>query len=72
MIEFVIGIGVGLLIYYVFGARRTYDGAYVIDFSDPMKDVCRLELDGGPLEAYGKKYITLRVVSIGEDADSPN
>ena len=43
----------------------------MIDFSDPMKDVCRLELDGGPLEAYGKKYITLRVVSIGDNEETP-
>lgn len=71
MVEFVIGIGVGLLLYYVFGARRTYDGTYVIDFSDPTKDVCRLELNGGPLEAYGKKYITLRVQSIGGEEESP-
>ena len=66
MIEFIIGIGAGLLLYYVFGSRRKYDGAYVIDLSDPMKDVCRLELDNGPLSAWDKKYITLQVKTYGD------
>ena len=66
MVEFVIGIGVGLLLYYVFGKRKVYDGDYIIDLSDPMKDVCRLELNDGPLSAWDKKHITLRVITYGD------
>ena len=74
MLEFIIGISVGIILYYIFGNRKEILGVFVLDFSDPMKDVCRLELFHGPWSAYNKKYITLKVQTIGdiEKDDSPN
>lgn len=64
--DFVIGILVGALLYYVFVDRKKTSGRFIIDFSDPMKDVCRLELDGGLNEIYSKKQIVLDVKRIEE------
>ena len=64
MIQFLIGIFVGALLYYVFGERKKkpdFAGTFEIDLSDPMKDTCRLELDESLGEIYAKKEITLRV-----------
>lgn len=59
--EFLIGIFVGLLLYYVFGTRKKTSGTFVIDFTDPVKDVCRLELEEDINEIYMKKQIILKV-----------
>lgn len=62
--EFLIGMFVGAFLYWIFGERKTKSGSFVIDFSDPMKDVCRLELDEDLNEIYRKKHITLKVKTI--------
>lgn len=59
--EFLIGIFVGALLYWVFVDRKHKVGSFVIDFSDPMKDVCRLELDEDINVIYTMKDITLKV-----------
>ena len=59
--EFLIGIFVGALLYYVFGARKKPSGTFVMDFTDPMKDICRIELDDNLNTLYSKKHIILRV-----------
>lgn len=68
--EFVIGIFVGGLLYYVFCERKKPSGSFVIDFSDPNKDVCTLELEEHLDSIYSKKQIVLTVKIHGES--SPN
>lgn len=64
--EFLIGIFVGGLLYYVFCERKHPSGTFVIDFSDPMKDVCKLELDEDINDIYLKKQIILNVKTYGD------
>lgn len=63
--EFAIGIIVGLLLYFVFGERKKPSGTFFIDFTDPDKDVCRLELSENLNDIYTKKQITLNVKTFG-------
>ena len=67
--EFIVGIWVGLLLFYVFGVRKKPSGTFVIDLRDPEKDVCRLEMDDSLNDIYFKKQIILNV-RVYED-DSP-
>lgn len=62
--EFLVGIFVGALLYWVFAERKKAVGSFVIDFSDPMKDICRLELDEDINVIYTMKHITLNVKTI--------
>lgn len=64
--DFVIGILVGGLLYYVFVDRKKPSGTFIIDLSDPAKDVCRLELDENLNEIYEKKQIILNVKTFAE------
>lgn len=59
--EFVVGIVVGLLLYYVFGSRKKPSGTFVMDLTNPEKDVCRLEMDDNLNDIYSKKQIILNV-----------
>lgn len=59
--EFFIGVLVGMILFYVFGKRKKPSGTFVIDLSDPMKDVCRLEMDDNLNDIYAKKQIILNV-----------
>ena len=59
--EFVVGIWVGLLLFYIFGVRKKPSGTFVIDLRDPEKDVCRLEMDDSLNDIYAKKQIILNV-----------
>lgn len=60
--EFLIGIFVGALLYYVFGKRRDKpSGTFVIDLTDPTKDVCNLELSENLNDIYMKKQIILNI-----------
>ena len=36
-------------------------GTFYMDFSDPNKDICRLDLEEDPNDIYTKKYIILKV-----------
>lgn len=65
--EFVIGIFVGLILYYIFGERKKSSGTFVMDFSDPTKDSCKLELDEDLNTIYQKKYIYLKVKTISSN-----
>lgn len=66
--EFIIGILVGGLLYYIFGDRKKPSGTFVIDLSDPMKDVCRLELDEDINTVYTKKQITLQIKTYSDNS----
>ena len=61
MVEFVIGIIVGAILYYAFGVRKKPSGTFVIDLRDPEKDVCRLEMDENLNDIYSKRQIILNV-----------
>lgn len=61
--ELLIGIFVGVAVTILFSQSRIKkpSGTFIIDLSDPMKDLCRLEL-GESLDAiYMRKQITLNV-----------
>ena len=63
-VVFVIGIFVGGLMFWLFFDRKKPikpSGTFVIDFLDPVKDVCRIELDESIDNIYTKKEIVLRV-----------
>lgn len=62
--EFLIGIFVGALLFYVFAKRKRASGTFVIDLSDPSKDVCRLELDESLNNIYTKKQVIFKVKAI--------
>ena len=68
MLEFVIGIFVGGLLYWLFLGRIKYSGTFVIDTRDPMKDVCRLDMDEGLNSIYSKKHISLRIKVYEDDS----
>ena len=59
--EFIVGVWVGLLLFYIFGVRKKPSGTFVIDLRDPEKDVCRLEMDDSLNDIYSKKQIILNV-----------
>lgn len=66
--EFMVGIWVGLLLYYIFGVRKKPSGTFVIDLRDPEKDVCRLEMDDSLNDIYSKKQIVLNVRVYEDDS----
>ena len=60
--EFLIGIFVGGLLYYVFAERKKSSGVFVIDLSDPMNDeVCGITMYDTLNEISSKKQIILDV-----------
>lgn len=59
--EFLIGIFIGCLLYRIFFERKEPSGTFVIDFSDPVKDVCRLDLNEDLNDIYKRKQIILNV-----------
>lgn len=62
--EFLIGLFIGGLLFWLFFERRKPSGTFVIDFSDVNKDFCTINLDKGLDELYYEKYILLRVQTI--------
>lgn len=64
-----VGIAVTCLFFYIWNKgkqRKTpVSGRFVIDFSDPMKDICRLELDEDLNSIYIKNRISLDIVTLG-------
>lgn len=66
--EFIVGIWVGLLLFYIFGVRKKPSGTFVIDLRDPEKDVCRLEMDDSLNDIYSKKQIILNVRVYEDDS----
>lgn len=60
-------IGGGLTYFKVVSGRKT-SGTFVIDFSDPMKDVCRFELEESLESIYAKKQILLNIQTYGDDS----
>lgn len=68
MVEFMIGVIVGLILYYAFGERKSASGSLVIDLSDPMIDQpFSLELHENVNSVYNKKQIILNVKTISSN-----
>jgi hypothetical protein len=67
---FMLGLGIfmGVTIHYIITVvnHDNPSGSFVIDLSDPMKDVCTLELDENLNDVYTKKQIILNVKKIEE------
>lgn len=62
-IGFIVGVLIGLTVFVISKCKRPKtSGAFVMDFTDPLKDVCRLELAEDLNSIYTKQYITLQVV----------
>lgn len=67
--EFVIGVIVGVLIgatsfkLYTDKKNKKVSGSFIMDFTDPMKDICRLELEESLDSIYSKKRISLNVIT---------
>lgn len=65
-IEFFTGLILGTVLAYVFvcicSSLFCSRGKFIIDFTDPNKDVCRLEIDDIE-RTYKKKLLVLKVVT---------
>lgn len=59
--EFILGILIGGLLFWLFFERKKPSGTFVIDLTDPTKDVCRFEMDESLNSIYTKKRIVLNV-----------
>lgn len=66
--EFLIGIFVGSLLFWLFSNRQKSSGSFVIDFSDPMGDTFKLIIDENLNSIYSKKRIWLNVKKINNDS----
>lgn len=62
LLPFLLG---GLLVFLItllrYSGKRKSSGTFIIDFSDPIKDVCKLELDEDLNSIYQKKQIVLNI-----------
>ena len=61
LICLVVGVILGMTVIYITKPYDRPSGTFVIDFSDPMKDVCRIEFDESIENIYMKKSIILNV-----------
>ena len=59
---------VGGVLIYIIKRNEKPAGTFVIDFSDPTKDVCSLEMNISLGEIYTKKKIVLDVKTYGDDS----
>lgn len=51
----------GVITYLTVNRNKKPSGSFVIDISDPMKDICRLELEESLESIYSKDQIILNV-----------
>ena len=67
MIIGVAGIIIGFwLSHFITTPTNKPSGTFVIDVSDPMKDVCRFEMEESLDSIYSKKQILLNVKTYGD------
>lgn len=66
--EFVIGIFVGALLYYVFADRKKSSGVFVIDLTEDAEQPIQLKMDEGLNAIYSKKRIMLDVKVLEDDS----
>lgn len=68
IILFVLGLLLGVIITCICYSLRKPSGTFVIDFTDPLKDVCRFELGENLNTIYTKKRIVLNVRTYEDDS----
>lgn len=69
--EFLIGMFVGGLLYWLFIDRKKSSGIFTIDLSDPMNDdVCGLTLYEGLNELSMKKRIIIDIKTIMDNSQN--
>lgn len=66
--EFVIGIVVGLLLYYIFGDRKKYSGSLIIDLTMDAKEPIKLNIYESLGDITSKKRIMLDVRVLTDDS----
>ena len=69
--EFLVCIVIGMIIgggitYFTIISELKSSGTFVIDVSDPMKDICRFEMSDSLETIYSKKQIVLDVKTYGD------
>ena len=57
----IVGVIIGTILHYIFEKRKKPSGTFVIDLTDPTKDVCRIELDDSLNDIYYKRQMILNV-----------
>ena len=55
----IVGLSVGYICYKLHKPKVT--GKFIIDFSDPTKDACRLVLEENLNDIYTRKYMVLQI-----------
>ena len=69
LVSLLIGLIIGgAITYYVTVKRVKPSGTFVIDLSDPMKDICRFEMEESLESIYAKNRMVLNVKTYGEDS----
>ena len=58
---FLLGVLVGAIAMLIVKKFEKTAGTFVMDFSDPLKDICRLELSEDLNVIYTKKRISLKI-----------
>ena len=62
----IVGVLIGLAIQALFKPKAS--GSFIMDFSDPLKDICRLDLEEDLNSVYAKKRIVLKVITHESDS----
>ena len=57
----IIGAIIGMILHYTFEKRKKPSGTFVINLTDPTKDVCRIELNDSLNDIYSKQQMILNV-----------
>ena len=66
LVIFIVGVLIGILLRYVFVERKKPSGAFVIDFTDPMKDVLSFVWYEDINCIYKKKHIIVDIKTSGD------
>ena len=69
-ILFFVGLFVGVGLTMLIRRNPKPSGTFVMDFTDPLKDVCRLELSEDINTIYQKKQIVLTIQSVGVESQN--
>lgn len=65
LIGILVGIAVSSILFIIFLRSKKVSGSFIIDFTDPMKDVCRIELEEDLDVICNKKQIIFKVKTYG-------
>lgn len=67
-ILFFLGLFTGIVVMIFVRKKPKPSGTFVMDFTDPLKDVCRMELSEDLNSIYQKKQIVLNVKAVGSES----